>query len=221
MIGFFALPCLLALASAEASQIRPVAPVILSPQPGDTIGSTLTVSGTSSCSPVVVTLIPPGDSSAQELTIAADGSWTCTFNNVSSNVTVQACCKNMTPPNGPCASVSNLTYSATPSISELRAGPIRVKSLGIPEYPAGNIDLPGKFLYTPQLKQSVHVVLEPATLNNPQANRIPHNKVTLDTTNGNWTATFNNVGKGLYVVRAMLLSRGAPTVSTSWMIRVK
>lgn len=195
-------------------------PVILSPQPGDVIGSSLTVSGTSGC--VVELMINPPGTTFVEITPDPDGTWTYTFNGVSNDVTITACCKNTPPPHSPCANVTGFNFSPTPGI-EADRNAIALAARSVKKYKPGDIEVSGTFRFVPADKQTVFVFLENASITDPKVHRKDTKTATLITTAPPevWKAEFKGVPQGVYLVRAILVGRGIPMQTTSHVISVQ
>jgi hypothetical protein len=92
-----------------------VAPTILTPAPGDVLGTSVLVTGVSTCRPVMLMISPPGTDYVE---VPVDpppaNTWSYIFNDVPpGNITIKVCCKRTPPPHGPCSEVSKLRVEET------------------------------------------------------------------------------------------------------------
>lgn len=206
---------------------KAIPPTVLSPQPGDHVGSSVIVSGTSSCKPVMLTWTPPGTTVEVPVGPAPDNAWTYTITGVTGDITVDVCCKKASPPHGPCAGPTQVKYDSTIGVTV--ATPFAAPGVkpaaapAIPEFPRGRIALTGPFVYDQNALQSVYVFLENAHMTDPKCHRSQTAIAELNTAQQptEWRACFANVGPGLYLVRWIVVSRGAAPVPGSYVIKVR
>jgi hypothetical protein len=195
-----------------------ITPGVAIPGPGDVVGGTATLTGSrGSCDSVVLFIDPPPSGLTMPLTatINPDGkTWSYTLTGITANFTVTACCKKATPPHEPCSSGTVVVFKPAPPITGTTP-----EDGGRPKYYAGRIDLNGKYVHKTGAVQSVYVVLENFEASDEKLHRSQAAKA--DLKDGRWGTCFTNVGRGLYIVRAYLVSRTDPVQSTSYLISVE
>jgi hypothetical protein len=208
---------------SQAGGVRKVqvgtTPSVSIPGPGDVVGGSVLIKGSrGSCDRVVLYINPPptGLTMPVDATISSDGkSWSYNLTGVTASFTVTACCKKDPPPNEPCSSGTAVTYQPTPTITGSDPSDDKTGK----KYYAGQIELHGTYQHKEGAFQSVYVVIENFEASDERFHRSQAAKAELK--DGKWRACFTNVGKGQYIVRALLVSRTDPVRSTSYYINVE
>lgn len=213
---------------------KTIPPTLLSPMPGDVVGSTVTVTGTSVCKPVMLTWTPPGTTVEVPVDPAPDNTFSYTITGVTGDISISVCCKKAMPPHGPCTNLTNVKYNpgigspaVAPGVAPLtlpgtKAVTTAAAAVAIPTFRPGRILLTGPYPHDALAHQSVYVVLENADLTDPKCHRSHAATAELNpaVTPAQWRACFGNVGPGLYVVRWHVVSRGAAPIPGSYVIKV-
>lgn len=217
----------------QPEPVKTTPPNLLSPMPGDVVGSTVVVTGTSTCKPVMLTWTPPGTTVEVPVDPAPDNTFSYTITGVSGDISLSVCCKKAMSPHGPCTNLPSVKYEpgigvtagspgAAPKAVPFAATAATATPAAIPTFRPGRIVLTGPYPHDAHGRQSVYVVLENATLTDPTCHRSHAATAELNpaVTPAQWRACFANVGPGLYVVRWHTVSRTAAPVPGSYVIRV-
>src|SRR5262245_10595722 len=112
---------------ARRDDEKGIPPTILSPQPGDTVGDTVIVTGVSTCRPLILTWTSATGSMTVEVPVAdpPDNTWTYTITGVSGDISIKVCCKRDPPPHEPCSEVTELHFSSSASASRPAGSSVR------------------------------------------------------------------------------------------------
>jgi hypothetical protein len=203
-------------AVTDEQERRAIAPpLILTPKQGDTVGKSVTVSGTSSCPKVVITVTPTAGSPQSQTVNVVNGQWQVIFHDISSNISIKACCFSDPPPHAPCSAVNGVLFEDEEPIEiDFAHGTGQFHKLK-----SGTLEIKGRYLKIERRKQSILVMLEKVDLKDPKTDRVL--ATSIDINLEDWTAKFGRVEKGRYIVRAFVIGRDSPVKSTSRVIDVE